>query len=1724
MTGRALKPETIFIETAQYSIHRIETAQLGSVIVKASRSPQPSRKDISQLENEYSILKSIEDVEGVPRAIGLEIESHKALLILEDFGGVSLREFQQGRALRLDQFFTIAKQITAIIGSLHARNIVHCDLKPQNVLINPTTMAVQIIDFGCSRQIVGRGPFQSDGQGMTLAYIAPEQTGRVNRRIDHRTDFYSLGISFYELLAGKLPFRAGDALEWAHAHIAKKARPLHEVDHHITPALSQIVERLMKKAPEERYQTPEGLLHDLRAAEALFLEHKLWESIVVGERDRSNRILLAQGLVGRERELAVLKDHYALSASEGISSVIIQGEAGVGKSALAREFRRLYADQLTLFGFGKADSRRGAFPFSSFATVTEDLVRQIGMAPEHLRSQFASKVEQRLQKGLGALVVIAPSLANLAQVTNPSEDALDNIEQLYLAIATLFETMAAIFGQVVVQLDDAHFIDESSAKAGAWLIENMSPLKLLIVLNYRASELQSDGALNLIIKATERLGTQGAHLTLNDLKLEDVALFLKETLQDSNDTFTTSSQELTDLLFRKSGGNPLFMGQVLKTWIDDQLLFRDPDLGWTWNKHAIEAKEIAKTVLDLFGSKIHSLPANIRHLFTMASCFSKTFSLADLAELTCLKQASVRRSVSAVIEAGLLISESDSLFRFAHEQIREAFYSFLSPEGRRDLHANIGLKLLGHVDFETASSDDLYLMAEHLNLGLDQILDDSARLRVADLNLRVSQMARDALAYELGLAFAVAGLKAGDALTWEDPQRRLFQLYSLKGECESLGGNFVQAQATFKSLRKSASSRNDQIRASLHLFRLLHTRGRTLDAMTEGLDSLAFFGMEIDRRPSKLSLMIGLVRAAYDLRGDQVQRIPILEGHSEDVQFIRLRQELAVVTSTAAYFIDKQILLSLGLTGYRMALKEGLSGESCNHFLLVGMVIAGKVGRYQQVEKNCAGTIDRLLQSLRPRASLLMRFNRQAFVLPWLTHWSSAVTKLEEIQVQATQLSAPFTLALASLYIPYYKMYLGHEIDETEHSRAQRSYLASNDSMLYDCALPGYGFRALLRGETKSETDFSHEGFDEAEYITRVSKSSTPNPKAWFDAHKMMALFMFGYYQQAAEKFSGARLYLALTPFSITNVLIRVFGIMVICENARAGRPPSLLIKWRIARVRANIRHWAKLNPVDVEPYWFLAEAELAAVKGRQLEAMTLFEKAAQAALKTKSWMIAGIIYERTARFNIFYRRERLARAHAEEASYCFERWGATAKVAQVQKLYGLTAARQSISSDSHVSSSSDSRKLSAQIDLESMMKSTRALSSELDINVLSVKLTEVMMESAGASLALLLMPSPTGLVIQSAAGESREGYPELVSECVRSAETILIADSSRHELTSRDPYFKSQSPMSALCIPIFQKGTVSALVYLENESATNVFTDQQLEVLKIILSQAGIALENARLYGDVSEKARMAGELKTAQTVQRTLFPTPQLKLSDVTVTGFYEPASECGGDWWFHHEHGDKLFIYIGDATGHGASAALATSAARSAVSLLSLDINLTPQYAMSRLNHAIFETSKGSMNMTFFIGSYDRKTGQFDYCNASHEPPFWIKTSVTEAMKVDSGQKSEAQLFQEFKSGLASLDDVHGPRLGESVNSEYRQSQVDLKTDDLIVLFTDGVQDARNEQHQEWGQRRFLKALCNATTYSHDVDDLVQQVVAENKTFTGSTPLDDDIMVIACKGLRR
>ena len=1718
MTARALNTDSIINETSHYSIHRVETPEHGTIIVKASRSAQPSRKEISQLENEYRILQSIADIQGVPRAIGLEVQSHKAMLMLEDFGGMSLRLFADGKPLRLDKFFAIARKIISIVGELHEHNIVHCDLKPHNIVINPTSLDVQIIDFGCSRHLVGRGQFQADGQGMTLAYIAPEQTGRVNRRVDHRTDYYSLGITFYELLSGKLPFQATDALEWVHAHIAKKARPLHDIDHHITPAISQIVERLMNKAPEERYQTTEGLLHDLKLAEDLFNERRLWEKITLGERDRSTRILLSQKIVGREKEIQVLSEAYALTKTEGLRIVSVHGEAGVGKSALGRDFRRIYADQMSLFGFGKADPRQIMFPFSSLASVIDDLVRQIIAAPESLKGEFVTRLESKLQSGLGALLVIAPSLKDLVCSIEKVDDATDSIGRLYVTISTFFEVMADVFGQTVIQLDDAHFIDEASAKAVGWLIESMGSLKLLVVLSYRQSEVQKSNFLGSLFADLEKVPERSIDLPLKDLKIEDVSLFLQDTLQDSKAEF----KELADFLLRKSGGNPFFMGQVLKAWIDDQMLFHDPYQGWTWEKNAIESKEIARSVLDLLGSKIQALPKNIRYLFTMASCFPKQFSAMDLSELTGVAEDQIRKSTALVVDAGLVIPDNETLYRFAHEQIREAFYSLLNLESRQSLHAHVGLKLLATLNLDSVSNDELYLTAEHLNVGLSKVKDPVARFRLADLNLRVAQLARDSSAFELGLAFTKAGLEAGEALSWKDNGELLFNLHSLRGECEYLTGDPDGAKATFGLIRVHAASKTAQITAALHQVRLLQTSGRASEAMELGLSALEEFGVDVDRRPSVVKSVFRVFRAAWDFRGDRVAKIPILNSDTPEGEFARLRHELLVVTNSACYFLDKKAWISLSMTGYRLAMVEGLTPDITNAFLHVGLALATWFGWYSKVEYICANTLDRLGELVRPQTALIMQFNRFAFVRPWTTRWSEALPSLRDLRALALKSGEPLTAGAASLFIPYYSMYLGYEISESEENHALLDYLSKSNAILHDCALPGYAFRASLRGETKSETSFSFAAFDEAEFLKRVDAAKSGNPRAWYDAHKMMSLFIFGHYDEAATYFGGARRYLQLTPFSVTNLLIRSFGILVVCEHYRAGKKVSLFNRFRVRLAKRAIRHWAKLNPMDVEPYHYLVEAELAVVKGRQLDAMSCYERAAQSALKTKSWMVAGLIYERTARFNIYYKRDRLARAHAEEAAYCFERWGATAKVEQVRKTYGLTSSRAAIATDSRSSSSADASRLSAQIDLESILKSSIALSSELDMNVLSVKLTEVMMESSGASRAMLLLPTADGLIVKSQAGELVDAKPDFVNTAFKIAETIVIADTSSSELTKGDVYFSSKRAMSALSMPIVNKGSVVGVLYLENDSATNVFAEQ-LNILSVLASQAGIALENARLYSEVSEKARMAGELKTAQAVQKTLFPNPQLKLDVVTVTGFYEPASECGGDWWFHHQNGDKLYLYIGDATGHGAPAALLTSAARSAVALMSTLDSLTPKLAMEYLNRAIFETSKGTMNMTFFIGAYDLKTGAFDYCNASHEPPFWIKNAVTEKLRANP-EMSESEMFQTFKAGLGSLDEVHGPRLGESLESVYRQSQVQVAQDDLIILFTDGVQDARNVERKEWGQRRFLKALQSATLRSHNVDDVVGRVVADNKSFTASEPLDDDIMVIAVKsGLR-
>jgi predicted ATPase/signal transduction histidine kinase/DNA-binding NarL/FixJ family response regulator len=693
------------------------------VILKILKGEYPTPEELARFRREYEMTHSLnpstphstkafsperskgsgqnsgQGVDGVIQVYVLESYKNSLMMVVEDFGGDSLTRLLSEQTLELPEFLRLAIRITEILGAIHHRNIMHKDVNPSNIVWNPETDQLKLIDFGISTELSReqpeiRNPNVLEG---TLAYMSPEQTGRMNRAMDYRTDLYSLGATFYHLLTGQLPFQADDAMELVHCHLAKMPVPpdhLHppgppqggngspqvqseKVPHRggiqggVPKILSDIILKLMAKTAEDRYQSAYGLKADLQHCLVQFMATGTIEPFEIAENDVSERFQIPQKLYGREQEIETLLaafDRVATPQStinnrqSTIELILVTGYAGIGKTALVHEIHKPITAKRGYFIAGKFDQFTRNIPYSALIQAFQGLVRQLLTEPGDQLARWKEKLLNALGPNGQVIIEVIPDLELILgeQPAVPELPPNQAQNRFNFVFQNFVRACATAEHPLVIFLDDLQWGDLPSLKLLELVMTDPRTQFMLIVGVYRDNEVSDAHPLMLTLREIQNAGTAIKTITLTSLTLEHVKQLLADTMHVHIDGCTP----LAKLLFQKTDGNPFFLKQFLLSLYGDRLLEFDLNIGvWRGNLEMIRNAEITENVVDLMASKIQKLPEKTQHALKLAACIGNQF---DLHTLSIVHEQSLAATIHALQDAlqEELIIPLDDLYKY----------------------------------------------------------------------------------------------------------------------------------------------------------------------------------------------------------------------------------------------------------------------------------------------------------------------------------------------------------------------------------------------------------------------------------------------------------------------------------------------------------------------------------------------------------------------------------------------------------------------------------------------------------------------------------------------------------------------------------------------------------------------------------------------------------------------------------------------------------------------------------------------------------------------------------------------------------------------------------------------------------------------------------------------------------------------------------------------------
>lgn len=1459
-----------------------------TVILKLLKNRYPPPEEIAQFEHEYEISRAL-NITGIVKPRQFLKSGNNLVLIFDSFNGITLKKQVAEQPFDLASFFPVAIQLADTLGQLHQQGLIHRDIKPSNILINRTTGQVKITDFSIS---VRHDEVTEPAQRLTgtLAYLSPEQTGRLNQRVDYRTDLYALGATFHELLAGQPPFTLTDPLELIHAHIAKPPPPLTGIQPTVPPMLSAIIMKLLAKNVADRYQSAAGLKADLVEAAQQWRAKGQIESFPLAQQDVTHRLPLPAKLYGRQREINFLRERLARlqTADDPLAAemLLVTGYAGSGKTSVVKT--ALGALTSGYFISGKFDQFQQDIPYSAVVKAFADLVRQLLTESRDRLAEWRAKLLQAVEPNGQVIVDVIPEI-ELIIGPQPPVQALGLAEtknRFQLVFQNFVRVCCEPTQPLIIFLDDLQWVDAASLQVIEMMLTDDHIQALWLIGAYREPELPPDHPLTVTLQTLEQHCPM-SRLALQPLELNQVTALIADTLACE----VAEVQPLAEVVMSKTQGNPFFVGQFLEMlhqekWLTVQPMTEAGETGsWQWDIERLKALEITDNVITLMTNRVEKLPPETQEALAGAACLGNQFELSRLALICDMEMAELLHHLRPALSEGLIVPlydwvERHSTYCFLHDQVQQATYNLLPESAKPALHLQIGRLLKAQIHLE-ARSAHLFEVVDHLNLGRDLITEATEQRDLAHFNLLAGQAAKNSMAYVAAQHYLTVGLElltaTGDI--WQQSYELAMGLHVEQAEVACLTGHFQLTEDLIALTLQQARSPLEQ--AKLYNMLIIH---RTMwaeyeAALQAGQQALALLEIELP-----LAVEAELAEVTTRLGEQPITSRLTVETTPPPAPAIAIK--VLTDMQPAAYLAQSPWFPMTVLRPVNLCLQYGHLPEAAKSYATYGMFLASRLGQYhlgyQFVELGIqlSQQFNDLAQQCRAKGTLLGHVG----------HWVTPLPLLAEIGEQAYQLALQAGDVQYAGYILMFRVinwfHQGKPLTDlaTELESLSELVQRTKNQIAIDL-LEGYRLTiAALVEESESELRGRLNIINEEDYLSQCETRHSYLSLGIYNLLKAQRLYLLGQPASALEWLYQATEYLTFMSglFPVAEHTIYHSLIMLaVYPNVSVDRQQEYLL--RVAVNQRQLKQWADHCPANFEPPYRLVEAERLHIKGDFLAAMRAYHQAIAAAQQYERRPIIALAQELTAQFYAQYGFTEQATRHWQEAHYAYLLWGANHKVAELVAAHPFLATHsETTDSASKMSHTVSTETAVSLIDVSAMMKASQAISGEIVLDKLLERLMKILIEDAGAQRGVLVLARQGELfveaegrldpeivtTVQSVNISEMTSLPQAILNYVwRTQEMVVLAEATEAEARfASDAYILDQQPRSILCLPIIKQTRGLGVVYLENNLTAGAFTPDRIEVIKLLSAQAAISLENATLY------ATMRQEINERKRAEATL------------------------------------------------------------------------------------------------------------------------------------------------------------------------------------------------------------------------------------------------------------
>ncbi|MEH2049758.1 AAA family ATPase [Nostoc sp.] len=1566
--------EQLYFSSRTIVYRGIRDIDLRPVIIKYLKRDYPSFSELLQFRNQYTITKNL-DLPGIVQPYSLETYRNSYALVMQDFGGVSLWEYTKVRPLKLSEFLAIAIHLADILNGLYQHRVIHKDIKPANIVIHPETKQVKLIDFSIASLLPRETQEIKNLQVLegTLAYLSPEQTGRMNRGIDYRSDFYSLGVTFFELLTGQLPFQSNDPMELIHCHIAKQPDQFKiqnskfKNEEEIPKVLCEIVMKLMAKNAEDRYQSALGLKYDLEICLAQLKETGRIESFPIAQRDVCDRFLIPEKLYGRETEVATLLQAFDRISGGSREIMLVAGFSGIGKTAIVNEVHKPIVRQRGYFIKGKFDQFGRNIPFSAFVLALRDLMAQLLTETDAQLEQWQTKILSALGENGQVIIEVIPELERIIGKQSPTPELSGSAAQnrFHLLFQKFIQVLTTPEHPLVIFLDDLQWADSASLDLMQLLMSDTETGYLLLIGAYRDNEVSPGHLLMLALSDIGKTGAVINTIALTSLKPSD----LNHLIADTFSCPPALAAPLTELVYRKTKGNPFFVTQLLKALYEEGWITFDVEKGY-WQGDIAQIQELTLTddVVEFMAHQIQKLPTSTQCVLRLAACIGNSFDLATLAIVYEKSPDDTAIDLWKALQEGLILptseiykffqnsgngdsglrtgdwenlmagispppnfeefipspqspvpspeaschqisprlGESSQLpnYKFLHDRVQQAAYSLIPEEQKQATHLKIGQLLLKNTTL-AQQDEKLFEIVNQFNIGKNLISERSQQTELAQLNLQAGRKARAATAYTASFEYLCTGIALLAEERWQTQYQLTLALYEGAAEAAYLSGNLEQMPQFAAVILEHASTLLDTVKVYEIKIQAAQAQHQFLEAVQIALEILQCLGISFPQEPNESDIAQACVATNSILAGRQPLDLITLPQMTEPEKIAAIR--ILANVSSSAYVVAPSLLPFIILEQVNLSIQYGNISYSANGYAYYGLMLCGVIGDIESGYQ-FAQLAYLLLERLNAKEMKARTYvGVQCSVWHWKQPLQNTLAFLREGYQSGLETGDLESATICAFVYVMHSWFVGKELgDLSQESVAFRSQLThlKQEGLLSHLTIFQQAILNLI-GDASEAWQLTGNAFDQEQMLPILQRSGDQTALCYFYVSKLVLGYTFGKFELAVEAAIAIKNYLGgATGLFLVPVFHTYDSLAHLAIYSEVSEAEQQSIHQRVIANQEKIKKWAGHIPANHLHKYYLVEAERHRVLGNKVEAVEYYDFAISLAQENQYLNEEALANELAARFYLGWGKERLAQDYLLNAYYAYSRWGAKAKVEDLERTYPQLLApilqqekiqmmgdvtinptdNGTLNLNYVTSTTSASSGVSVALDLATLLKASQTLSSEIQLEKLLSTLLNVVIENAGADKCVLLLiekqrllveaitiAGQSSTVMQSLPLEDSQDLPiSLINNVKRTLQPTNIINATTHPLLIGDAYIIREQPKSLLCTPIIHQGKLLGILYLENRLTTGVFTSDRVEILNLLCTQAAIALENARLYQQAQTYAQ---QLERSLAQQKTLF-----------------------------------------------------------------------------------------------------------------------------------------------------------------------------------------------------------------------------------------------------------